>query len=190
MLQLLLLVGAAFGDQSALVAAAGVESSQPNLFDGTRIMLAGSSACSGTSCSSLSRRALLHEHDVDAPDEAKDGPRAPPNPVLAATPLTQEAGTEVEVTGAITVVRTAAELYAAVSQGSRHIDLRDHIDLTVLSIDPAVEWSEPLLPEVTAATVSITVRFPSWFKLSSVLVKRTIVYSSEALQDMFCATIL
>lgn len=110
--------------------------------------------CQGAGCG----RRLLQDDDDDDDD---DGPRAPPNPILAATPLTQQAaGAEAGVTGTITVVRSAAELYAALSQGSRHIDLRDHIDLTTLQIDDNVEWSEALLPEVTAGTQSITVCSP------------------------------
>lgn len=106
-----------------------------------------SPACTAARCMGFSRRTLLN---VD------NGPRAPPNPVLAATPLTQLPGTGVK--GTITVVNTAAQLYAALRQGSRHIDVRDHIDLTTLPIISAVEWSEPLLPEVLKETQTITVR--------------------------------
>ena len=117
-----------------------------------------SGACSGTGCS-LSRRAL-QDLDGDDDDDDDDGPPAPPNPILAATPVTTTSavGTGGGVGSTLTVVTNAAELYAALAQGSRHIVIRSHIDLTSQEIDNTVEWSEPLLPEVAAETRTIVVR--------------------------------
>ena len=157
---LLLLLMCAIGLPRGISAADIHHPSTSNTVSAPIIALGASAACAGTACS-LSRRALQDADDDD--DDDDDGPRAPPNPVLAATPLTtaNADGTLGGTAGTLTVVRTAPELYAALAEGSRHIDLRGHVDLTSLSIDDAVEWSEPLLPEVRAETVTIAVRHPT-----------------------------
>jgi hypothetical protein len=157
MVPLLLIVCAVVRlEQTGLASALGVDTIQP-YSRLTRALLAETSPCDDVDCNSSSGRALVNL-DTGGDDD-DDQPRAPPNPILAATPVPEEQGlVQFGAVGTITVVKTAAQMYAALAAGSRHIDLRDHIDLTQLQIDTDVEWSEPLLPEVLQATVSITVR--------------------------------
>jgi hypothetical protein len=144
-------------EQSQLLAeAAGGDSSQLHTHTRQLVHLSDPIDFSASECDRLPRRALLNNNG-----DNNVNPRAPPNPVLAATPLTQEAASVTGTSGTITVVTTPQELYAALTHGARHIDLRNHIDLTVLPIDRSVEWSEALLPEVKASTASITVCFLS-----------------------------
>lgn len=50
---------------------------------------------------------------------------------LAATPAAVEMNT-----AEVTPVRTAAALFAAVLEGAEHIEIREHISLSVINVDP------------------------------------------------------
>lgn len=67
----------------------------------------------------------------------------------------------VRYASAMTIVNSANDLFLALRTGARHIDLRDHIDISTRSIYEPVDWSEPLLPDVLRDTTSITVCFLS-----------------------------